>query len=62
MTAARLTRRSRGIHAAWHFWYAVSFGGEGGLRKVGFGGIHPLTRRYKDSEEQHINGSICRIT
>ncbi|HAS6263237.1 TPA: DUF3265 domain-containing protein, partial [Vibrio vulnificus] len=30
----------------WHFWYAVSFGGESGLRKVGFCGIHPLTRRY----------------
>ncbi|EOA6597349.1 TPA: DUF3265 domain-containing protein [Vibrio vulnificus] len=42
-----ITRRSRGIHAAWHFWYAVSFGGEGGLRKVGLYGIHPLTRRYK---------------
>ncbi|EHY0959518.1 DUF3265 domain-containing protein, partial [Vibrio vulnificus] len=25
-----LTRRSRGIHAAWHFWFAVSFGGESG--------------------------------
>ncbi|HAS8475081.1 TPA: DUF3265 domain-containing protein, partial [Vibrio vulnificus] len=23
-----------------------SFGGEGGLRKVGLCGIHPLTRRY----------------
>ncbi|MDS1863985.1 DUF3265 domain-containing protein, partial [Vibrio vulnificus] len=23
-----MTRRSSGIHAAWHFWYAVSFGGE----------------------------------
>ncbi|HAS8287018.1 TPA: DUF3265 domain-containing protein, partial [Vibrio vulnificus] len=23
-----ITRRLRGIHAAWHFWYAVSFGGE----------------------------------
>ncbi|HAS8223687.1 TPA: DUF3265 domain-containing protein [Vibrio vulnificus] len=22
------------------------FGGESGLRKVGLGGIHPLTRRY----------------
>ncbi|EGR1514485.1 DUF3265 domain-containing protein, partial [Vibrio vulnificus] len=22
-------------HAAWHFWYAVSFGGESGLRKLG---------------------------
>ncbi|HAS6064897.1 TPA: DUF3265 domain-containing protein [Vibrio vulnificus] len=41
-----MTRRSRGIHAAWHFWYAVSFGGEGSLRKAGLGGIHPLTRRY----------------
>ncbi|HDY7969717.1 TPA: DUF3265 domain-containing protein [Vibrio vulnificus] len=41
-----LTRRSRGIHAAWHFWYAVSFGGESGLREVGLDGIHPLTQRY----------------
>ncbi|EIZ1412190.1 DUF3265 domain-containing protein, partial [Vibrio vulnificus] len=24
----------------------VSFGGESGVRKVGLGGIHPLTRRY----------------
>ncbi|EGR0073036.1 DUF3265 domain-containing protein, partial [Vibrio vulnificus] len=24
----------------------VNFGGESGLRKVGLGGIHPLTRRY----------------
>ncbi|HAU8300067.1 TPA: DUF3265 domain-containing protein, partial [Vibrio vulnificus] len=23
------------MHAAWHFWYAVSFGGEIGLREVG---------------------------
>ncbi|EOV9337124.1 DUF3265 domain-containing protein, partial [Vibrio vulnificus] len=28
-----MTRRLRGIHAAWHFWYAVIFGGESGLRK-----------------------------
>ncbi|POC11538.1 hypothetical protein CRN61_08985 [Vibrio vulnificus] len=34
------------MHAAWHFWYAVSFGGEGGLQKVGLGGTHPLTQRY----------------
>ncbi|HAS8561175.1 TPA: DUF3265 domain-containing protein, partial [Vibrio vulnificus] len=27
------------------FWYAVSFGGESGLRKLGLCGIHPLTRR-----------------
>ncbi|MCU8487839.1 DUF3265 domain-containing protein, partial [Vibrio vulnificus] len=26
--------------------YAVSFGGESGLREVGFGGTHPLTQRY----------------
>ncbi|EMF9034301.1 DUF3265 domain-containing protein [Vibrio parahaemolyticus] len=41
-----MTRRSRGIHAAWHFGYAVNFCGESGLRKVGLGGIHPLTQRY----------------
>ncbi|EGR0040647.1 DUF3265 domain-containing protein [Vibrio vulnificus] len=41
-----MTRRSRGIHAAWHFGFAVSFGGKSGLRKVGLGGIHPLTQRY----------------
>ncbi|HDY7921507.1 TPA: DUF3265 domain-containing protein, partial [Vibrio vulnificus] len=23
------------MHAAWHFWYAVSFGGERGVLKVG---------------------------
>ncbi|EMN6212266.1 DUF3265 domain-containing protein, partial [Vibrio vulnificus] len=27
-------------------WFAVSFGGESGLRKVDLCGIHPLTRRY----------------
>ncbi|ELB2205070.1 DUF3265 domain-containing protein, partial [Vibrio parahaemolyticus] len=27
-----MTKRLRGIHAAWHFWYAVNFGGESGLR------------------------------
>ncbi|EIT7146464.1 DUF3265 domain-containing protein [Vibrio vulnificus] len=26
-----MTRRLSGIHAAWHFWFAVSFGGESGL-------------------------------
>ncbi|HFQ5144196.1 TPA: DUF3265 domain-containing protein, partial [Vibrio vulnificus] len=26
--------------------YAVGFGGESGLRKVGLCGIHPLTQRY----------------
>ncbi|ELL0587648.1 DUF3265 domain-containing protein [Vibrio vulnificus] len=34
------------MHAAWHFWYAVVFGGKSGVRKVGLCGIHPLTRRY----------------
>ncbi|EHK8987410.1 DUF3265 domain-containing protein [Vibrio vulnificus] len=42
-----MTKRLSGIHAAWHFWYAVGFGGEVGLRKVGLGGNHPLTRRYE---------------
>ncbi|ENL5094709.1 DUF3265 domain-containing protein, partial [Vibrio vulnificus] len=27
-----MTRRLSGIHAAWHFWFAVSFGGESVLR------------------------------
>ncbi|EOX3354312.1 TPA: DUF3265 domain-containing protein [Vibrio vulnificus] len=40
-----LTKHSRGIHAAWHFWCAVVFGDESGLQKVGLGGIHPLMRR-----------------
>ncbi|HFQ5458028.1 TPA: DUF3265 domain-containing protein, partial [Vibrio vulnificus] len=26
--------------------YAVSFGGERGVLKVGLSGIHPLTQRY----------------
>ncbi|ELQ2338122.1 DUF3265 domain-containing protein [Vibrio vulnificus] len=41
-----MTRRLRGIHAAWHFWFTVSFGGENGLQKLGLCGTHPLTRRY----------------
>ncbi|ELV8635987.1 DUF3265 domain-containing protein [Vibrio vulnificus] len=41
-----MTRRLSGIHAAWHFWFALSFGGERGLRKLGLGGTHPLTQRY----------------
>ncbi|MCV5341121.1 DUF3265 domain-containing protein, partial [Escherichia coli] len=28
-----------------------SFGGESGLRKVGLGGIHPLTQRYATVEK-----------
>ncbi|HAS8317687.1 TPA: DUF3265 domain-containing protein, partial [Vibrio vulnificus] len=30
---------------AWHFWHAVIFGGESGVRKLGLCGIHPLTQR-----------------
>ncbi|EOK5766517.1 DUF3265 domain-containing protein [Vibrio vulnificus] len=33
------------IRNAWHFWYAVGFGGESGLLKVGLSGTHPLTQR-----------------
>ncbi|MBN8091078.1 DUF3265 domain-containing protein, partial [Vibrio vulnificus] len=29
---------------------AVSFSGEGGLRKLGLGGTHPLTQRYANKE------------
>ncbi|EHK9576951.1 DUF3265 domain-containing protein [Vibrio parahaemolyticus] len=47
-----MTRRLRGIHAAWHFWYAVIFGGENGLRKVGLSGTHPLTQRYMHGRVQ----------
>ncbi|HDY7997770.1 TPA: DUF3265 domain-containing protein [Vibrio vulnificus] len=41
-----LTKRLRGIRAAWHLWYAVGLGGESDLRKAGLGGTYPLTRRY----------------
>ncbi|EIJ0985752.1 DUF3265 domain-containing protein, partial [Vibrio vulnificus] len=30
-----MTKRLSGIHAAWHFGFAVGFGGESCLRKVG---------------------------
>nr|WP_253275195.1 DUF3265 domain-containing protein [Vibrio vulnificus] len=33
------------MRAAWRFWYAVRFGGESGLRKLGLCGTHPLTQR-----------------
>ncbi|MCF9448169.1 DUF3265 domain-containing protein [Vibrio parahaemolyticus] len=59
-----MTRRSRGIHAAWHFWYAVGFGGESGLRKLGLGGTHPLTQRYAPGSKRALimpqsTGSRC---
>ncbi|EPY1013235.1 hypothetical protein ACW9OX_004334 [Vibrio vulnificus] len=49
-----LTRRLSGIHAAWHFWYAVDFGGESGLQKLGLCGIHPLTQRYVFFQHQLV--------
>ncbi|EOG7627197.1 hypothetical protein ACLINQ_004363 [Vibrio parahaemolyticus] len=55
-----MTRRSRGIHAAWHFWYAASFGVESGLRKVGLGGIHPLTQRYYRNGSLRFYAKGCR--
>ncbi|EHV9838432.1 DUF3265 domain-containing protein, partial [Vibrio vulnificus] len=33
----------------------VSFGGESGLRKLGLGGIHPLTQRYVPFGERECN-------
>ncbi|HDY7662537.1 TPA: DUF3265 domain-containing protein [Vibrio vulnificus] len=56
-----MTKRSRGIHAAWHFWYAVSFGGESGLREVGLSGIHPLTQRYALSKSLLTWSKILKI-
>ncbi|MCA0772366.1 DUF3265 domain-containing protein [Vibrio vulnificus] len=61
MNPSQLTRRSRGIHAAWHFWHAVSFGGEGGLRKVGLCGIHPLTQRYVPIHHPTIDNIVVLI-
>ncbi|EHZ2656783.1 DUF3265 domain-containing protein [Vibrio vulnificus] len=50
-----MTRRLSGIHAAWHFWFAVSLGGESGLQKLGLCGIHPLTQRYVLDEFLRLN-------
>ncbi|HDY7979050.1 TPA: DUF3265 domain-containing protein [Vibrio vulnificus] len=52
-----MTRRSSGIHAAWHFWHAVSFGGEVALRKAGLSGIHPLTQRYVQRSNRGVLGN-----
>ncbi|ELB7531545.1 DUF3265 domain-containing protein [Vibrio vulnificus] len=49
-----MTKRLSGIHAAWHFWFAVVFGGETGLREVSLCGIHPLTRRYVFFQHQSV--------
>ncbi|EMF9033050.1 DUF3265 domain-containing protein [Vibrio parahaemolyticus] len=53
-----MTRRLSGIHAAWHFGFAVSLGGEGGLRKVGLCGIHPLTQRYNTESTSCSKGLV----
>ncbi|EGR0084606.1 TPA: DUF3265 domain-containing protein [Vibrio vulnificus] len=48
------------MHAAWHFRYAVSFGGESSLREVGLGGIHPLTQHYASLKLIYkIHKDIC---
>ncbi|EJL6590194.1 DUF3265 domain-containing protein [Vibrio cholerae] len=54
-----MTRRLRGIHAAWHFWFTVSFGGESGLQKLGLGGTHPLTQRYVSPVKIRRNTELC---
>ncbi|EGQ9976334.1 DUF3265 domain-containing protein, partial [Vibrio vulnificus] len=50
-----------GIHAAWHFWFAMSFGGEGGLLKLGLGGTHPLTQRYVLTEKCEPKGNLLIV-
>ncbi len=45
-----ITRRSRGIHAAWHFWHAASFGGVSGLRKSWFMRHSPLNAALCNKE------------
>ncbi|ELA7337550.1 DUF3265 domain-containing protein [Vibrio parahaemolyticus] len=60
MQYKHITRRLRGVHAAWHFWSSVSFGGESGLRKVGLGGTHPLTQRYKARRKRTFRGNSNR--
>ncbi|EIZ1052044.1 DUF3265 domain-containing protein [Vibrio vulnificus] len=36
------------------FLVCGGFGGESGLRKVGLGGIHPLTQRYSAVEKNLV--------
>ncbi len=43
------------------FLYAVSFSGESGLRKVGLGGIHPLTQRYMPVIKKSIAAIISSL-
>ncbi|MCG6262606.1 DUF3265 domain-containing protein [Vibrio vulnificus] len=55
-----MTRRLSGIHAAWHFWFSVSFGGESGLRKRNRRVISPrvqnTTWRAKWTECERVGG------
>ncbi|EIZ1008158.1 DUF3265 domain-containing protein [Vibrio vulnificus] len=60
-----MTRRLSGIHAAWHFLFAVIFGGESGLQKLGLSGIHPLTQRYANIQispflNAYVLGCRCK--
>ncbi|EIE1227853.1 DUF3265 domain-containing protein [Vibrio vulnificus] len=60
-----MTRRLSGIHAAWHFWFTVSFGGESGLQKLGLCGTHPLTQRYANIQispflNAYVLGCRCK--
>ncbi|EJT0555816.1 DUF3265 domain-containing protein, partial [Vibrio vulnificus] len=41
--------------------YAVNFGGESGLQKVGLGGTHPLTRRYARRRKLCISGKKRKL-
>ncbi|MGR3100110.1 DUF3265 domain-containing protein [Vibrio vulnificus] len=36
------------------FLVCGDFGGESGIRKVGLGGTHPLTRRYKSYQHEVV--------
>ncbi|ELX4126654.1 DUF3265 domain-containing protein [Vibrio vulnificus] len=56
-----MTRRLSGIHAAWHFWFAVSFGGESGVRKLGLGGIHPLTQRCAAVAKKQLSQNLIKV-
>ncbi|HCH5588231.1 TPA: DUF3265 domain-containing protein [Vibrio parahaemolyticus] len=56
-----MTRRLSGIHAAWHFWYAVSFGGESGLRKVSLCGIPPLIGRYATRQNFQVSLNLISL-
>ncbi|MEJ3674772.1 DUF3265 domain-containing protein [Vibrio vulnificus] len=41
------------------FLVCGDFCGENGLRKVGLGGTHPLTQRYKSIEDSSKNERYC---